>query len=85
MIHQHPGWLDSRLKFIDINIFGKVNGKNASSIYFRHQEVAELRCSIHLFPRPWVFHFLSDFIGCHWSSDRFHWFSLDRKTGSGTQ
>ena len=39
MIHQHPGWLDSRLKFIDINIFGKVNGKNALSIYFRQLEV----------------------------------------------
>ena len=40
MIHQDPGWLDSRLKIIDINIFETLYGKNALTIFEWHQKMA---------------------------------------------
>ena len=37
MIHWDPGWLDSRLKIIVINVFVKVYGENEWDIFCWHQ------------------------------------------------
>ena len=34
MIHWDPGWLDSRLKIIVINIFVEVYGENELEVFF---------------------------------------------------
>ena len=47
MIHQDPGWLDSRLTIIDINIFGNLYGENALGIFEWNQD-GRHTCSIAL-------------------------------------